>query len=645
MIRIENLSKKYGGRTLFENLSFSFPQREKIALVGPNGTGKSTFLQILTGDIESSQGEVHTPKSLRIGQLPQEANPTPLNTALLECLSGNKRLYAIREKLEQAKKKLETDSSERSIQHYADLEQTFASEEGYAFEAKAHSILAGLGFTQAQTQTNPLELSGGWRMRIELAKLFMQPFDFLVLDEPTNHLDLPSLVWVERHLMQFPGTLLFVSHDQEFLNRTATVTMELCGSRILSYRGNFDNFLIKKEERQKQEAATMGRIEKRKQDLQTFITRFGAKASKAKQAKSKSKMVERLSKIQNAMGTGDVSISEMVIPIPEALPSGQKIVEISQLTTGYGSNQLCQNLDLVVEKGQRIAIVGANGIGKTTLLKTIHGLIPSLSGDIEFSRDIQRCYFAQDLYDQLDPNMGVLEILMQARPELGEPKARGVLGALLFRGDDVFKKFAVLSGGEKSRVGLAIAMSTKSNFLLLDEPTNHLDILSSEVLKQAVESYEGTSLIVSHNRSFLNSLATHTLAIGADGQATLYHGNIDDYLRLMRQENTKNAMEETVSKEDQTKNAKKEAATKNHHKTKEQRKDLRNLEKAADQIQKKIEKTTEKLHKHKAGYENIRVSDYTALAEWNQTKDSLEESISALEEQWLDTQEKLELLS
>ncbi len=638
MIRIENLAKKYGARVLFENLSHSFPQREKIALVGPNGTGKSTFLQILTGDLESSRGEVHTPKSLRIGQLPQEANPTPNKTALLECLAGNKDLFDLREKLEAAKLRLETDSSEESIEQYADLEQKFSSLDGYSFEAKAHSILAGLGFTQTQAKTNPLELSGGWRMRIELAKLFMQPFDFLVLDEPTNHLDLPSLVWVERHLMQFPGTLLFVSHDQEFLNRTATVTMELCGNRILSYRGNFDNFLVKKEEAQRQEAATMSRLEKRKQDLQKFITRFGAKASKAKQAKSKSKMVERLDRMQSALGNSDVSISEMVIPIPEALPSGQKIAEITGLTTGYGSKPLCQNLDLVIEKGQRIAIVGANGIGKTTLLKTIHGLIPSLAGKIEFSRDIERCYFAQDLYDQLDPNMGVLEILMQARPELGEPKARRVLGALLFRGDDVFKKFSVLSGGEKSRVGLAIAMSTKSNFLLLDEPTNHLDMLSAEVLKHAVESYEGTSLIVSHNRSFLNALATHTLAIDASGQATLYHGNIEDYLRLVQKENTKSAMDESVPKE------KKKKPVKNHEEKKQQRSKARSLEKKLTMAEKQIEKAKEILKQHELLYENIEISDYDKLSTWQTEKDEWIKKISDLEEEWLGIQMQLEEL-
>jgi len=304
---------------------------------------------------------------------------------------------------------------------------------------------------------------------------------------------------------------------------------------------------------------------------------------------------------------------------------------------------LCRNLDLIIEKGQRIAIVGANGIGKTTLLKTVQGLIPSLAGDIEFSRDVKRCYFAQDLYDQLDPNLGVLEILMQARPELGEPKARGVLGALLFRGDDVFKKFSVLSGGEKSRVGLAIAMSTKSNFLLLDEPTNHLDILSSEVLQQAVENYEGTSLIVSHNRSFLNALATHTLAIGADGQATLYHGNIDDYLRLMRQENSKNAMDETVanakSTGKETKDVPQRAKKNQNHK------EIRNLEKQLVKLEKQIERNKKILAENKANYKDIDSSDHQKLSEWQKRSDDVIGLISNLEETWLEVQVKLEDLS
>jgi ATP-binding cassette subfamily F protein 3 len=636
MIRVEKLSKKYGERTLFDKVSFTFPHNEKIALVGPNGTGKSTFLQILTGEIDSSHGEVHVPKSLRIGHLPQEANPQPKDTALEECLSGSTVLFQLRSELEKAKTAMEEDATTEAIERFTELEEKFAAQEGYSFEAKGHAILAGLGFSEQQRQTSPLELSGGWRMRIELAKLFMQPFDFLVLDEPTNHLDLPSLVWVERHLMQFPGTLLFVSHDQEFLNRTATVTMELSGNRVLSYRGNFDNFLVKKEEAQKQEAATLGRIERRKQDLQKFITRFGAKASKAKQAKSKAKMVERLSKMQAALGNSDVSISEMVIPIPEALPSGQKIVEVTKLATGYGDKKLCRDLDLIVENGQRIAIVGANGIGKTTLLKTIHGLIPSLAGTIDFSRDIERCYFAQDLYDQLDPNDSVLEILMRARPELGEPKARSVLGALLFRGDNVFKKFAVLSGGEKSRVGLAIAMSTKSNFLLLDEPTNHLDILSAEVLRQALTAYEGTSLIVSHNRAFLNSLATHTLAIGADGQAILYHGNIEDYLRMVRDTNTQNTMTQSVEKKPPKKEKPKAANRKIDQKKQ------REIEKKSAKLERAIEKVKTESAEHQASFSEISTTDFTKLGKWQDQKNYLDAKILELEEQWLEVQEQIE---
>ena len=528
MIRLENLSKSFGTKSIADDLNFQFPARERLAIVGPNGAGKTTLLNMICGIEEPDSGRVDIPKDVVIGYLPQYPNPNPEPTILAECMAGYQTLYDLKHRLEQLSHNLSEDA--QALHEYEQTEAQMRALDGYALESKAASILNGLGFGSHRFEQSPRELSGGWRMRLELARIFIRPIDFIVLDEPTNHLDLPSLVWVENYLKNFPGTVLFVSHDRSLLNRLANHILHLSHGELHSYPGNFDQFLVQKEERAQQSQAQLDNLRRKRQQMESFVERFGAKASKASQAQSRVKMIERLKALEEQVDVGQQENS-VSFRLPDALPSDRVLLDVHDLAIGY-DHPLAEQVSLQIERGQKIAIIGANGIGKSTLLKTIVGHLPSLNGKLNTSTRTQIAYYSQDPEDLLDQNRTILDNVLQISDKIGEPAARSILGAFLFRSEDVFKPVNVLSGGEKARVALACLLLREANLLLLDEPTNHLDMTSVEVLVEAVSKYSGTCLFVSHDRDFIDAICTHVFVMLPDGRHHLFAGNLADYQRM-----------------------------------------------------------------------------------------------------------------
>lgn len=549
MIRIDDVQKSFGQKTILGGVSFHFPEGERIALVGANGTGKTTLLDILTGIQEPDRGELLKPARLNLGYLPQEPNPNPASTVLEELLSGGPGfIQNLVRRHRNAYTIFEKNYSEESHRAWDMVDEEFRQHHGYAIEGNARSILNGLGFRETMLDQPPTSLSGGWRMRLELAKIFLNKPNFLILDEPTNHLDLPSLVWVEGWLQNFEGTLLFVSHDQALLRRLPTMTLHLNGGKLTSYKGNFDSFLEEREQRMAEEAAFAENLKKRREHLERFVDRFGAKATKASQAQSKLKMIAKIRDLESGID-GDQALDSMHVSIPLGVHSGREVLTIRGGAVGYTA-PLCEGLELLVERGQKIAVIGANGIGKSTLLKTIAQKLTPLAGDFKVGHNVNLSWFAQDQLETLNPNKTVLENVLASSTSITQQVARSILGALLFKGDDVNKFVKVLSGGEKARVGLARLLAQHANFLLLDEPTNHLDISSCEILAQAIQNYEGTVMFVSHDRQFIDSVCTHVFAMLPDGRARLFEGGLEDYQRLAKVSGFPNVLQPPTIKND-----------------------------------------------------------------------------------------------
>ncbi|MDR0640772.1 MAG: ATP-binding cassette domain-containing protein [Holosporales bacterium] len=522
MIIIRNLHKKFGARIIINDFTYHFSKRANIGIVGPNGAGKTTFLNIITQLEDHDSGSIIIPKDCVLGYLPQSPCENPRSTILEECISGNHTLCQMKNTLHDVLKKMEESYSDEIYDEYERAEKAFADNDGYALEAEAKGILVGLGFETSQFDESPLILSGGWRMRLELAKLLINNPNFLILDEPTNHLDLPSLAWLEQFLKSFQGTLLFVSHDRDFLNNVANQIMHISNGNINMYTGNFDDYLGQREAKA-ETAKSQKEALKRKQDhLQEFVDKFRYKASKAKQAQSKIKMIERLKQMDDLIDVED-SDQKPNFKIEVERQSGRVVLDMKDCKIGYGDTVLNKNLTLKILRGNKIAIVGANGIGKTTLLRTIIGETPLLAGTMNFGNNLKIGYYAQSQLEVLDPTLNAIDNVLQLAGGITHQQARAVLGCLMMTREIVQKQLKVLSGGEKSKVAIAALLAQKNNFLILDEPTNHLDMASSETLANALEHYEGTVLVVSHNRSFINSLASHILVMDKTKKAELFY--------------------------------------------------------------------------------------------------------------------------
>jgi len=644
MIRIENLSKAYGKKVLFQNSSYHFPDGERVALVGPNGAGKSTLLNIICAIEEADSGQILKPAKVNLGYLPQEPNSNPKPTILEECVDGALKLKELKRQLDDILVEMETNYNEEVHKKFEKIEDAFREAGGYALEARAKGILVGLGFLGSQLNKHPKQLSGGWRMRLELARVFLNDPDFLVLDEPTNHLDLPSLIWVEKFLQSFKGTLLFVSHDRALLNRLSTITLHLFNGKFTPYKGNFDSFLEQREQRLELETAAYERHKKRADEIQRFVDRFKAKASKAKQAQSRMKMLDRMKELEGSFDIDD-SVDEISFTLPKVTASGKEVLKIEAMSIGYNSI-LSKDIKLNVLRGQKIAIIGPNGIGKSTFLKTIASKINAINGGFELGHNVSLAFFAQDQLDILDEKKTILDNVMGISDDVGEKRARNLLGSFLFRGDDVFKNVGVLSGGEKSRVGLACLLLQQANFLLLDEPTNHLDMSSAEILASAIEEYEGTVLFVSHDRSFIDSICTHVFAMTNDGRFALFEGKLDDYERLAPLSgfpdilSPDRSMEMAkLAEESQIQNEK--PAETLREQQQDNKREKQKLERSKEKIESEILELNEKIKHLEGRLEKEDPSNYKKIEELDKELKKYKNKLLANEEIWLEIESQI----
>jgi ATP-binding cassette subfamily F protein 3 len=526
VIQLEAVAKSYGGQTLFRDLVWRITAGERIGLVGPNGAGKTTLCRILAGEEEPDAGRVTRDRATTIGYLPQEVAASRPGSVLAEALSGFDEVWAVERAMEDTAAALATAAgteSETLTARYGELQHRFEALGGYRLETEAKTVLGGLGFRPADLGRSLAELSGGWRMRAALARLLLLRPSLLLLDEPTNHLDLESLAWLESYLGAYEGAVVVVSHDRYFLNRMVTSIAELGPGGFATYTGDYDAYLVEREARQALREAQARNQQKRVVEIERFIERFRYKATKARQVQSRIKMLERMERVELSPETREIRLR---FPAPPR--TGRHVATLRGVHKAYGEHVVYAGIDLDVDRGERVALVGVNGAGKSTLLRIVAGVLPFERGERVLGTQVSVHYYAQHQLDALDPARTVLEELEAVAPEAARTRLRALLGAFLFSGDAVDKKVAVLSGGEKARVALARMLVHPAPLLCLDEPTNHLDLASRERLETALGDFPGTIVFISHDRYFINRLATRVVEV-AGGQLTVHLGNYDDY--------------------------------------------------------------------------------------------------------------------
>jgi ATP-binding cassette subfamily F protein 3 len=524
LVQLEGVTKGYGARVLFRDVSWRIQRGERIGLVGPNGAGKTTLCRILTGLEDPDAGRLSRPRDASVGYLPQEVAVSGTGSVLEEALGGFEAVWALERELAELGAALAQTSSDALMARYGDLQHRFEALGGYRLESEARAVLSGLGFAVTDLERPLLEFSGGWRMRAALARLLLLRPSLLLLDEPTNHLDMESLAWLEDFLAAYEGAVVVVSHDRYFLNRMVTSIADLGSGGLTAYAGNYDDYLVEREARRELLEAQARNQAKRVAEIERFIERFRYKATKARQVQSRVKMLERMERI-----TVDAEARGIRFAFPAPPRTGRRVAALAGVHKAYGATVVYAGLDFEVQRGERVALVGVNGAGKSTLLRMVAGVLPFEAGQRTLGVNVAVHYYAQHQLDALDATRTVLEELTAAAPETGTTRLRTVLGAFLFSGDDVDKKVAVLSGGEKARLALARMLVRPAALLCLDEPTNHLDLASREVLEEALAAFPGTIVFISHDRYFINRIATAVVEV-AGGALTVYPGGYDDYV-------------------------------------------------------------------------------------------------------------------
>jgi ATP-binding cassette subfamily F protein 3 len=542
VITLENIGFEYSGRWLFRDTTLQIKPGDRIGLVGRNGTGKTTLLKLLTSQVSPVEGKLSMSKGLKIGYLEQEMLSVHVGKSVFEvAMQAFGEQLALREEIEALLADPALNHDERLIHDLADKQHALEAIDGYNIEAKIAAVLAGLGFDEA-AQVRPFDtFSGGWRMRVMLAQLLLMEPDLLLLDEPTNHLDLPSIQWLEEYLRDFKGAFVIVSHDREFLDRLITSVVEVSLSRFFRYKGNYSFFLKEKVVLQEQHQREFENQQKSIKDTERFIDRFRAKASKAKQVQSKVKLLDKIDRIEAPESEGGPINFKFK---PETQP-GKNILDLKVRRKAYDDRVIIRDSELHIFRGDKIALIGANGIGKSTILRVIADLEP-FDGEATLGHNVKPSFFAQHQLEALSPENDILGEMTKFVYQKGEAYVRGILGGFLFTGDDVFKKVKVLSGGEKSRVALAKTLLSEANFLMLDEPTNHLDIQSIQILSGALQQYEGTYVVVSHDRFFLREIANKIWFI-EDGFIRVFPGTYDEFTYHMNLQKEKAKQEKVAA--------------------------------------------------------------------------------------------------
>ncbi len=530
MLSLQNAGKRFGPRVLFMEANWLIRAREKTALVGANGTGKSTLMKVLAGLESLDYGTLQQTRGMSIGYLPQEGLRLAGRTIFEECLTVFDEIRDMEHEIERLGAQLtELDHAspeyESAAERFSLVQERFHALDGYALDAQVGAVLTGLGFTKEDWSRLTDEFSGGWQMRIALAKLLLAKPNLLLLDEPTNHLDLETRNWLEDYLKNYPFGYILISHDRYFLDVTIDRTVEIWNKRLNVYQGNYTKYLAQKDDRRTQLESAYRNQRIQIEHLESFINRFRAQATKAKQVQSRIKELEKIERIE-------IPDEEPIIhfKFPQPPPSGRMVVEAEGLSKSYGPKVVLNNVRFTIERGDRVALVGVNGAGKSTLIKLMTGVETPSTGAVRMGHNVVSEYFAQDQYKVLDGDARMLDDMSRAALKVPESELRSLLGCFLFSGDDVFKPLGVLSGGERNRYALARILVSPSNFLLLDEPTNHLDMRAKDVLLEAIAAFSGTVVFVSHDRYFIDRLATRVLEVES-GSVISYEGNYEDYQR------------------------------------------------------------------------------------------------------------------
>ena len=534
MLQLSAAGKRFGQKLLFEDANWLITPDERTGLVGGNGTGKSTLLKVLAGVETLDYGALTRVKGMTLGYLPQDGLALRGKTVFAECLSVFDHLYAMEAEAETLTSTLsETDPKSKEYQvaaeRYSDIADQLHVHDIYTLDSQVGAVLGGLGFSKEDWERRTEEFSGGWQMRIALAKLLLQKPSLLLLDEPTNHLDLESRNWLENYLHDYPNAFILISHDRYFLDVTVNKTVELWNKRMHTYHGNYEKYVTQKEERRTQLMNAYKNQRDRIEALEAFINRFRYQATKAKQVQSRIKELEKIERIEVPEEEATIHFS-----IPQPPASGRTVIEVSHLCKNYptpdgGVKKILEDVSFTIDRGDRIALVGANGAGKSTLIRMLSGLEGPTTGEIKLGHNVLADYFAQDQYKVLDGNAKMLEDISGIAPKVPQTELRSLLGCFMFSGDDVFKPLGVLSGGERNRYAMAKMLVSPANMLLLDEPTNHLDLRAKDVLLDAIRNFTGTVLFVSHDRYFIDGLATRVFEV-EDRRVHIYPGNYEDYL-------------------------------------------------------------------------------------------------------------------
>ncbi|PIB35713.1 ABC transporter ATP-binding protein [Reichenbachiella sp. 5M10] len=623
MISINNLSYYLGSRALFHEASLHIKPKDKIGLIGLNGTGKSTLLKLITNQLKKDGGDISKSKDCTIGFLNQDMLSFQSEDSILSVvMEAFQDVIDIQHDIDKTIHQMETNYEDKLVERLARLQEEYEAKGGYTLQSQAEEVLEGIGFKTEDLQRPLKEFSGGWRMRVILAKLLLESPSLLMLDEPTNHLDLPSIQWIENYLKSYEGAVIVVSHDREFLNNTINTIVEVSQQKLTAYPGNYTNYLEEKEMRNElQKNAFLNQQQAIKQ-TERFVERFRSKASKARQVQSRVKALERMDKVEDII-EDNVAIN---FAFNFGKQSGRHVVTINKVSKSYPGIDILKNASANIERGDKIALIGANGKGKSTLLRIIDGDDP-VEGEAKMGFNVNPAFFAQHQLESLNIENEILEELKQFGSGKTEQELRGVLGCFLFSDEDVFKKIKVLSGGEKSRVALAKTLISEANFLLLDEPTNHLDIQSVNILIQALQQYEGSFILVSHDRYFVSQVANKIWWL-EDQQIKEYPGTYDEYMWWSSKNQKQQSHKPTPKKVETPKEKKKKTKSVDQNQ-------LSKLKKELQTVESNIEKLEEKKIELEADLANPEhFNDLDKLSKLDQSYKKLQEDLESKNNRW-----------
>ncbi len=632
MISITNLSFHFGARAMYDEANLHINPGDKIGLIGANGTGKSTLLRILTGEYQPDGGTVSMAKDCTIGFLNQDLLSYQTQDSILHVvMQAFQRALDVHDEMERVIHEMETNYRDELVEQLGELQEEYERMDGFTLQARAEEILEGLGFSTTDLQLPLNSFSGGWRMRVMLARLLLQNPSLLLLDEPTNHLDMPSIQWIEQYLERYEGACIIVSHDRYFLDNTVSTIVEVANAKLNVYAGNYSFYLEEKALRNEIQKGAFENQQAKIRQTERFIERFKAKASKARQVQSRVKALSRIDLIDDVVDEN----ARVNFKFSFTTPSGRIVMNMEHMSKAYGEKVIFKNTSLKIERGQKIGFIGANGKGKSTLLRIINGSEP-FDGERVMGHNVKDTFFAQHQLEALNMDNNLIQELQQTGTTRTEMELRSLLGCFLFSADDVFKKIKVLSGGEKSRVALAKTLLSDANFLLLDGPTNHLDMVSVNILIQALQQYQGTFLVISHDRFFIEQVA-NTIWYIEDYELKEYPGTFEEY-EYWQEERAKNAARPSASQEKKIKNPEPPAEKKTTPSP-----PAANLKKELEQIENQISE----LERKKGEIEEEMAlpsvyGDFSKLQTCRQAYDDVNDRLNAATKKWEEILEKTE---